>query len=305
MSNKNLKQLIHDQLAAIALRKRRQKALTDIRKIVYFDGHKQAVTDPKAYMKRLEEAGMFDEELNLFQYMNTEDDALLMQAKRQVEEYQSAVVEIEAQKKQQAAEDISKPVEDLSLEDEFLAFMATQPAATTMVEGTEVKHLGYDFDNMDFYKRFLDGVGWTESRSTGMAADTKQVGGGDARGFLQVEGGSGSRRNETMLTRARNYYALYPDSPTNEEIAFLIQQEDKDIDFSTLSKETQKLLFYIDGAMHKDLSLGDLATGKLPEEWAYARFWQRGKDLEKAANTYDTAQQTNPNRLEEQKPPDE
>ena len=173
-----------------------------------------------------------------------------------------------------------------------------------MVEGTEVKHLGYDFDNMDFYKRFLDGVGWTESRSTVMAADTKQVGGGDARGFLQVEGGRGSRRNETMLTRARNYYALYPDSPTNEEIAFLIQQEDKDIDFSTLSKETQKLLFYIDGAMHKDLSLGDLATGKLPEEWAYARFWQRGKDLEKAANTYDTAQLTNPNRLEEQKPPD-
>jgi hypothetical protein len=69
---------------------------------------------------------------------------------------------------------------------------------------------------------------------------------GPARGSYQVEGSQGSGRNETILQRAQNFYEKYPDAPKSKEITYALEQRGKDLDFSSLSEDTQDALFYMD-----------------------------------------------------------
>ena len=100
------------------------------------------------------------------------------------------------------------------------------------------------YEDPTFLKQYGDDVKWQETRGAGPT--TVQNNNGPARGSYQVEGSEGSSRNETILQRAKNFYETYPDAPKSKEIQYALEQRGKDLDFSSLSEDTQDALFYMD-----------------------------------------------------------
>jgi len=128
------------------------------------------------------------------------------------------------------------------------------------------------FSDLDFLTKYADDVAWQESRGRGHA--TVQDNDGPARGKYQVEGSQGSKRNETIIQRAKNFYEKYPNAPKTKEIQYVLNQAGKDLDFSTLSEDTQDALFYMD-AERGTLPLNDLYTGKLNNRDAWITHWNQ------------------------------
>jgi len=132
------------------------------------------------------------------------------------------------------------------------------------------------YKDTEFLKKYAEDVAWQESRGKG--PQTIQENNGIARGKYQVEGSLGSNRNDTIIQRALNFYDEYPDAPITDEIKFALSQKGKDLDFSTLSEETQDALFYMD-AERGTLPLDKLATGELSHELAWMNHWNQGPDV--------------------------
>ena len=132
------------------------------------------------------------------------------------------------------------------------------------------------YEDTEFLKKYAEDVAWQESRGKG--PQTIQENNGIARGKYQVEGSLGSNRNDTIIQRALNFYDEYPDAPITDEIKFALSQKGQDLDFSTLSEETQDALFYMD-AERGTLPLDKLATGELSHELAWMNHWNQGPDV--------------------------
>jgi len=128
------------------------------------------------------------------------------------------------------------------------------------------------YEDSSFLKQYADDVKWQEVRGAGPA--TVQNNNGPARGSYQVEGSEGSSRNETILNRAVKFYKKYPDAPKSKEIEYALSQRGKDLDFSTLSEQTQDSLFYMD-AERGTLPLDKLATGELDNRTAWINHWNQ------------------------------
>jgi len=128
------------------------------------------------------------------------------------------------------------------------------------------------YENPNFLKQYGEDVKWQESRGAGPT--TVQNNNGPARGSYQVEGSQGSSRNETILNRAVEFYKEYPDAPKSKEIQYALEQRGKDLDFSSLSEDTQDALFYMD-AERGMLPLDDLASGKLNSKNAWVTYWNQ------------------------------
>ena len=123
---------------------------------------------------------------------------------------------------------------------------------------------------------YADAVAWQESRGRG--PQTVQDNNGPARGKYQVEGSQGSRRNDTILQRAINFYDKYPDAPTSDEIQYALSQRGQDLDFSTLSEETQDALFYMDAERGR-LPINDLYSGTLSNRDAWITYWNQDPNI--------------------------
>ena len=144
------------------------------------------------------------------------------------------------------------------------------------------------YEDPTFLKQYADDVKWQEVRGAGPT--TVQNNNGPARGSYQVEGSEGSNRNETILQRAKNFYEKYPDAPKSKEIEYALEQSGKDLDFSSLSEDTQDALFYIDAERGK-LPLDELASGKLDHKTAWMNYWNQGTDKEVMEQKWDKAQE--------------
>jgi len=144
------------------------------------------------------------------------------------------------------------------------------------------------YEDPTFLKQYGDDVKWQETRGAGPT--TVQNNNGPARGSYQVEGSEGSSRNETILQRAKNFYETYPDAPKSKEIQYALEQRGKDLDFSTLSEDTQDALFYMD-AERGTLPLDDLAAGKLDHKNAWMNHWNQGPDQKVMEQKWDRAQE--------------
>jgi len=144
------------------------------------------------------------------------------------------------------------------------------------------------YEDPTFLKQYADDVKWQEVRGAGPT--TVQNNNGPARGSYQVEGSEGSSRNETILQRAKNFYEKYPDAPKSKEIEYALEQIGKDLDFSSLSEDTQDALFYIDAERGK-LPLDELASGKLDHKTAWMNYWNQGPDKEVMEQKWDKAQE--------------
>jgi hypothetical protein len=123
---------------------------------------------------------------------------------------------------------------------------------------------------------YADAVAWQESRGRG--PQTVQDNNGPARGKYQVEGSEGSMRNDTILQRAINFYDKYPDAPTSDEIQYALSQRGQDLDFSTLSEETQDALFYMDAERGR-LPINDLYSGTLSNRDAWITYWNQDPNI--------------------------
>ena len=128
------------------------------------------------------------------------------------------------------------------------------------------------YEDSTFLQEYADDVKWQESRGKG--PKTVQNNNGPARGSYQVEGSEGSSRNETILNRAVKFYKKYPDAPKSKEIQYALEQRGKDLDFSSLSEDTQDALFYMD-AERGMLPLDELASGKLDSKTAWVTYWNQ------------------------------
>jgi hypothetical protein len=144
------------------------------------------------------------------------------------------------------------------------------------------------YEDPAFLKQYADDVKWQEVRGAGPT--TVQNNNGPARGSYQVEGSEGSSRNETILQRAKNFYEKYPDAPKSKEIEYALEQSGKDLDFATLSEDTQDALFYMD-AERGTLPLNDLASGKLDHKTAWMNHWNQGPDQKVMEQKWDRAQE--------------
>jgi hypothetical protein len=144
------------------------------------------------------------------------------------------------------------------------------------------------YEDPAFLKQYADEVKWQETRGAGPT--TVQNNNGPARGSYQVEGSQGSGRNETILQRAQNFYEKYPDAPKSKEITYALEQRGKDLDFSSLSEDTQDALFYMD-AERGTLPLNELASGKLNHKTAWMNHWNQGPDQEVMEQKWDRAQE--------------
>ena len=144
------------------------------------------------------------------------------------------------------------------------------------------------YEDPAFLKQYADEVKWQETRGAGPT--TVQNNNGPARGSYQVEGSQGSSRNETILQRAQNFYEKYPDAPKSKEITYALEQRGKDLDFSSLSEDTQDALFYMD-AERGTLPLNELASGKLNHKTAWMNHWNQGPDQEVMEQKWDRAQE--------------
>jgi len=143
------------------------------------------------------------------------------------------------------------------------------------------------YEDSSFLKKYADDVKWQESRGAGPT--TVQLNNGPARGSYQVEGSEGSSRNETILNRTMKFYEEYPDAPMSDEIRFALKQRGNDLDFSTLSEDTQDTLFYMD-AERGTLPLDKLATGELDSKTAWMEHWNQGPDRKVMEDKWDKAQ---------------
>ena len=135
-----------------------------------------------------------------------------------------------------------------------------------------------EFEDGGFLKEYAEDVAWQESRGRG--DNIVQDKGGPARGKYQVEGSQGSKRNETILNRAHNFYEKYPDAPKTKEIKYVLEQRGKDLDFSSLSGETQDALFFMD-AERGTLPLEDLYEGELDNREAWIQHWNQDPNIDK------------------------
>ena len=153
------------------------------------------------------------------------------------------------------------------------------------------------YEDSSFLKQYADDVKWQEVRGAGPA--TVQNNKGPARGSYQVEGSEGSSRNETILNRAVKFYKKYPDAPKSKEIEYALSQRGKDLDFSTLSEQTQDSLFYMD-AERGTLPLDKLATGELDNKTAWMEHWNQGPDRKVMEDKWDKAQKEKEILLQQQ-----
>ncbi len=153
------------------------------------------------------------------------------------------------------------------------------------------------YEDPSFLKKYADDVKWQEVRGAGPT--TVQNNNGPARGSYQVEGREGSSRNETILQRAINFYEEYPNAPKSKEIEYALSQKGKDLDFSTLSEETQDNLFYID-AERGTLPLDKLATGELDSKTAWMEHWNQGPDRQVMEDKWNKAQKEKEILLQQQ-----
>lgn len=140
------------------------------------------------------------------------------------------------------------------------------------------------YGNTNRIEDYARQVAWQESRGKGY--DIVQEGGGPARGKYQVEGYKGSRRNDTMIQRAINFYEKNPDAPKSKKIEYVLTQKGKDLDFSTLSEETQDALFYID-AEAGTLPLDDVQSGELNFREAWIKHWNQDLKAQKTIKDKD------------------
>ena len=136
------------------------------------------------------------------------------------------------------------------------------------------------FADGSFLEDYAENVAWQESRGTG--PQTIQKGKPIAKGKYQVEGSLGSSRNDTIIQRAINFYDEYPDAPITPEIEYVLGQLGKDLDFSSLSEETQDALFFMD-AERGTLPLGDLYKGVLDNREAWIQHWNQDPNIDKPA----------------------
>ena len=153
------------------------------------------------------------------------------------------------------------------------------------------------YEDPSFLKQYADDVKWQEVRGAGPT--TVQSNNGPARGSYQVEGSEGSSRNETILNRAVKFYEKYPDAPKSKEIEYALSQIGKDLDFSTLSEQTQDSLFYMD-AERGTLPLDKLATGELDNKTAWMEHWNQGPDRQVMEDKWDRAQKEKEILLQQQ-----
>ena len=149
------------------------------------------------------------------------------------------------------------------------------------------------FKDMEFFRKYANDVKWQESRGAGPT--TVQMNNGPAKGSYQVEGSQGSSRNETILNRAMKFYEKYPDAPMSDEIRFALEQRGNDLDFSTLSEDTQDALFFMD-AERGTLPLDKLASGELDNKRAWMYHWNQGPDVKVMEEKWDKAQAEPRNR---------
>lgn len=136
------------------------------------------------------------------------------------------------------------------------------------------------FADGSFLEDYAENVAWQESRGKG--PQTIQKGKPIAKGKYQVEGSLGSSRNDTIIQRAINFYDEYPDAPITPEIEYVLGQLGKDLDFSSLSEETQDALFFMD-AERGSLPLEDLYKGVLDNREAWIQHWNQDPNIDKPA----------------------
>ena len=153
------------------------------------------------------------------------------------------------------------------------------------------------YEDSSFLKQYADDVKWQEVRGAGPT--TVQNNNGPAKGSYQVEGSQGSSRNETILQRAKNFYEEYPNAPKSKEIQYALEQQGKDLDFSTLSEQTQDSLFYMD-AERGTLPLDKLATGELDNKTAWMEHWNQGPDRQVMEDKWNKAQKEKEILLQQQ-----
>ena len=89
-----------------------------------------------------------------------------------------------------------------------------------------------------------------------------------------------------MIQRAINFYEDNPDAPKSKEIEYVLKQKGKDLDFSTLSEETQDALFYID-AEAGTLPLDDVQSGELNFREAWIKHWNQDLKAQKTIKDKD------------------
>jgi hypothetical protein len=196
----------------------------------------------------------------------------------------------EGPNREQEATEVSKKISELIMPMRQLNKQQTEGRLGFSNGGEILKYIqqARGYEDIEFLKNYADDVKWQESRGAG--PKTVQLNDGPARGSYQVEGSQGSSRNETILQRAKNFYEKYPDAPKSKEIQYALEQSGKDLDFSTLSEDTQDALFYMD-AERGTLPLDELASGNLDNKTAWMNHWNQGPDQEVMEQKWDKAQQ--------------